>query len=186
MKKVLFLVPLMAMAVAVSAQTYKKVKVDIGFGYAIPNESGGGTKAGATFTLEPHYRITDAISVGLRLEGAALAHVSSLSGSNSDAKVSVLSSYCPTGEYYLGKSGFRPFVGVGLGFFKSASVTIDDNTISGGTVPQVVPGSSDFGFFPRVGFETGHFRMSAEYNVVGKGGYFAAKIGFFFGGGKKK
>ncbi|TZF80806.1 porin family protein [Pedobacter sp. BS3] len=185
MKKVLFLIPLMALAVAVSAQTYKKVKVDIGFGYAIPKESGGGTKGGVTFTLEPHYRLTDAISLGLRLEGAALAHVNNLGGEDSDAKVSVLSSYCVTGEYYLGKSSFRPFVGAGLGFFKSASVTLDDDTMSGGSAPQVVPGSSDFGFFPRVGFETGHFRMSAEYNIVGSGGYFAAKIGFFFGGGKK-
>jgi hypothetical protein len=58
-------------------------------------------------------------------------------------------------------------------------------TASGGNA-TLVPGASSFGFFPRVGFETGHFRMSAAYDIVGNNSsYVAFTIGFFFGGGKK-
>lgn len=157
---------------------YKKVKVDIGFGYAIPS-SGGGAKAGITFTIEPHYRLTDNIAVGLRLEGAALGYEIKSSTGSSDIKVSLLNSYCATGEYYFGSGAFRPFGGVGLGVFTQSS--LDNST---GTL---IPSSSMFGFFPTLGFETGHFRMSGSYNSVGSGGggYIGFKLGFFFGGGKK-
>ena len=58
-------------------------------------------------------------------------------------------------------------------------------TVGSGSSATVTPGQSNFGFFPRLGFETGHFRMSGEYNSVNNGGYIAFKLGFFFGGGKK-
>lgn len=185
MKKILFSAALTASILTASAQTYKAVKVDVSLGYAIPAGGGEGTKGGVTFTVEPHYRLSDELAVGLRFEGAALAYVNDTGNGDSDAKVSVLSSYCASGDYYFGKSSFRPFAGAGLGFFKSASLTLDEETVQNGN-PEVIPGSTEFGFFPRVGFETGHFRMSGEYNIVKDSGYFAAKIGFFFGGGKKK
>jgi outer membrane protein W len=94
--------------------------------------------------------------------------------------VELLLSYCATAEYYLAKGGFRPFIGVGAGVFTQS--TTHDNS---GTV-ELVAGSTNAGFFPEVGFETGHFRMSADYNVASTNNdYFAFKIGFFFGGGKK-
>lgn len=156
---------------------YKKFKVDIGLGYAIPS-SGGGAKAGVTFTIEPHYRLTDNISAGLRLEGAALGYEIKDNTGKSDVKVSLLNSYCLTGEYAFCKGGFRPFAGFGLGIFAQSSL---DNS-SG----ALIPSSSLFGFFPTLGFETGHFRMSGSYNSVGSdGNYIAFRIGSFFGGGKR-
>jgi len=181
MKKNLFLISFMAVSIMASAQSYKKVKVDLSLGYAIPTMGGGGTKGGVTFTVEPHYRIMDELALGIRFEGAALAYVNNL-GNNSNTSVAVLSSYCATGDYYFGNGGFRPFAGAGLGLFNSASININTQSGSG---TQVVPGTSQFGFFPRAGFETGHFRMSAEYNIIDNSGYFSTKIGFFFGGGKK-
>ncbi|WEK18098.1 MAG: outer membrane beta-barrel protein [Candidatus Pedobacter colombiensis] len=186
MKKKLLLALTFVTSIVISAnaQNYKKVKVDIGLGYAIPKGGeSGGTKAGATFTVEPHYRLSDALSVGVRFEGAGLGHLTNPGTNDEKVKVSVLTSYCATGEYYFSNTGFRPFAGAGLGFYKSSSVDIDSSTGSNFTT---IPGASEFGFFPRAGFETGHFRMSAEYNIIGgNAGYFAAKIGFFFGGGKK-
>lgn len=166
-----------------SAQTYKPIKVDVGLGYAIPTKGGEGVNGGITFTVEPHYRLSDEIAVGLRFEGAALARVNNTGDEDSDAEVSVLSSYSVTGDYYLGSSGFRPFVGAGMGFFKSASITLDSESVN--DLNGTIPGATSFGFFPRIGFETGHFRMSSEYNIVKDSGYLAFKIGFFLGGGKR-
>ncbi|HYK77872.1 MAG TPA: hypothetical protein VEV16_12915 [Daejeonella sp.] len=183
MKKILFLAAMIVGTSAVYAQNYKAFKVDVGFGYAIPSGGEkGGTKAGLTFTVEPHYRLSDDLALGLRFEGAALGRASNMNGIDADVKISALNSYSATGEYYLNKTGFRPFVGAGVGLFNSASVTMNAGTNGQGVI---VPGATKFGFIPNVGFETGHFRMSANYNLVSDNGYFAAKIGFFFGGGKK-
>ncbi len=168
------------------SQNYKPIKVDLGIGYAIPTSGGGGTKGGVAFAVEPHYRLSDAIAVGLRFEGAALAYVNDLSGGeDTDAKVSILSSYSATGDYYFSDNRFRPFAGVGMGFFRSSSITLDEETVQAGG-PATLPGATNFGFFPRVGFEAGHFRLSGEYNIIKDGGYVAFKVGAFFGGGKRK
>jgi len=159
------------------ADTYHTFKFDIGLGYAIPTgATGSGTKAGVTFTLQPHYRLNDDLAIGLRFEGAGLGYEDNLG----KTKISLLESYCATGEYYLMPAGFRPFVGAGLGFFNQSSLKASNGNAT------LVDGATNFGFFPEVGFETGHFRMSADYDVAGSGNnYLAFKIGFFFGGGKK-
>ena len=184
MKKLLLLSLLISAAFMTHAQTstatYKAFKVDLDLGYAIPSVStGSGTKAGATFTIEPHYRLSDALAIGFRFEGAALGYEQN-NGTTNKVKVSLLTSYCPSLEYYLSNGEFRPFVGAGAGIFSQQSVTA-----TGGNA-TLVPGASSFGVFPRVGFEAGHFRMSASYDIVGNNSsYLAFTIGFFLGGGKK-
>jgi outer membrane protein W len=185
MKKLLLISALICAGFIANAQstTYKAFKVDIDFGYAIPSAGNGtGTKAGATFTIEPHYRLSDDLAVGLRFEGAGLGYEEDNGNGGTKVKVSILSSYCPTLEYYFAKGGFRPFGGVGLGVFSQQSVT-KSNSGNGATL---VPGASNFGFFPRLGFETGHLRVSATYDIAGNNSnYVAFTLGFFFGGGKK-
>lgn len=174
----------MVIVVAITSQAqstnYKAFKVNIGLGYAIPmNTQGSGQSGGAAFSLEPQYRINDAINVGLRFEGAAIANVNS---AGSSANVSVLGSYTASGEYYFKPTGFRLLAGAGAGIYTMASASVSSG--SGGSV-VTVPATSTFGFYPRVGFETGHFRVTSEYNFVKNGGYLAFKLGFFLGGGKK-
>ena len=182
MKKILLFSVLISISILVSAQStaYKAFKVDIGLGYAIPSAGNGtGVKAGATFTIEPHYRLSDDLAVGLRLEGAALGYQES-TGTGTKTQVSVLTSYCPSIEYYFTKEGFRPFGGVGAGIFSQQSVAGSNGSAT------LVAGGSSFGFFPRLGFEAGHFRMAASYNIVGNSESYASfSIGAFFGGGKK-
>jgi hypothetical protein len=182
MKKLFLFSVLLGVAGLAKAQstTYKDFKVDIGFGYAIPTaSSGGGTKAGATVTIQPHYRLSDDFAVGLRIEGAGLGYEDELATS-SKVKVSLLTSYCATGEYYLAKTGVRPFVGGGLGFFDQSSLKNQSGNAA------LVAGATRFGFFPEAGLEAGHFRLSADYDVVGNNNnYLAFKIGFFLGGGKR-
>jgi hypothetical protein len=185
MKKILLLIGFMAFTLLSKAQsastssgnTYHAFKFDIGLGYAIPSSgSGSGVKAGATFTLQPHYRLSDDFALGLRLEGAALGY----EDDNGKTKVSIMESYCATGEYYFAKGGFRPFIGAGAGLFDQSSLQASNGNAT------LVNGATNFGFFPEAGFEAGHFRMSADYDIAGNSNnYFAIKIGAFFGGGKK-
>lgn len=182
MKKLLLFAALIGVSFFANAQStaYKAFKVDVDFGYAIPSD-GTGTKAGATFTIEPHYRVIDQFAIGLRFEGAALGYKNDV---DKDAKVSLLTSYCVTAEYYFMKGGFRPFISGGLGLFSQKAVAAD---ASSGTTTTVKASATKFGAFPRIGFEAGHFRMAATYDVLGdNASYTSFTVGFFFGGGRKK
>jgi hypothetical protein len=180
-----------------SKSKFHKFKVDLTVGYAIPpsnsNSAGDNVKAGATFVFEPHYRIADAVAIGLRIEGAALAYGNtsgSGTGSSGSANVSAIYSYCPSLDFYLMNGGFRPFIGGGAGIYNQGSVSVSGSS-SGTSNSGYVSLGSKFGFFPRAGFEIGHLRLSAEYNVLGNdangnsSSYAAFNIGFFFGGGRK-
>lgn len=158
---------------------FKKFKVDVSLGYAMPQESGGsGTKAGILFVVEPKYALMDQLAVGLRLEAAVMANVD-LDGESGNAKANA--SYLATGDYYLSNNKFRPFVGGGMGIFTFASLNVDDFE----EFDKSIPIGSKFGFMGRAGFEAGHFRLGAEYNFVGnKMGYLGLKIGAVIGGGR--
>jgi len=207
MKKLLLLLSLVGLAALANAQSppppssseskFHKFKVDLTLGYAIPpsnsNTAGDKIKAGATFVLEPHYRVADAIAIGLRIEGAALAYGNtsgSGSGTSGSANVSAIYSYCPSIDIYLMNGGFRPFIGGGAGIFNQGSVSVSGSDQGTSNTGYVSLGSK-FGFFPRAGFEIGHLRLSAEYDVLGNdangnsSNYAAFNIGFFFGGGRR-
>ncbi len=157
---------------------FKKFKVDVSLGYAMPQESSGsGPKAGALFVIEPKYAVMDELSVGLRMEAAVMANIDA-AGEKGSAKANA--SYLATGDYYFSNNKFRPFAGAGAGIFTFASVDLSQD-VSGS-----IPVSSKFGFMARGGFEYGHLRIGAEYNFVGdKMGYLGLKIGAVIGGGRK-
>jgi hypothetical protein len=182
MKKLLLLAALIAPAFFAKAQssTYRAFKVDLDLGYAIPSSgTGTGTKGGVTVTVEPHYRLSDDIALGFRFEGAALGYPEN-DGTTNKTHFALLTSYCPTFEYYFSKDGFRPFAGAGAGIFSQESVKGSNGSA------VLIPSGSNFGVFPRVGFEAGHFRMSAAYDIAGNNSnYLSFTIGVFFGGGKK-
>ncbi len=210
MKKLLLLITLVGCAVMANAQStstpsssasseskFHKFKVDLTVGYAIPpsnsNSANANIKAGATFVLEPHYRLTDAVAIGLRIEGAALAYgntTGSGTGTSGGAEVSAIYSYCPSLDFYLMNGGFRLFVGGGAGIYNQGSVGVSGSSQGTSNTGYVSLGSK-FGFFPRAGFEIGHLRLSAEYNVLGNdangnsSSFAAFNIGFFFGGGRR-
>lgn len=182
MKKLLLFAAFLVPAFFAKAQstTYKAFKVDIDLGYAIPSSgSGGGTKAGVTFTVEPHYRLSDDLAIGFRFEGAGLGY-QDVNGTTTKTHVALLTSYCPSIEYYFSKDGFRPFAGAGAGIFSQQMVAGSNGSAT------LVAAGTNFGVFPRVGFEAGHFRASAAYDIAGNNSnYLAFTIGFFLGGGKK-
>lgn len=191
MKKSLMLyLLLMLVAIGSFAQEFKPFKVGLGLGYAVPG-AGEGAGGGALIYLEPAYRATDLISIGLRLESAIIARgIEGTSNSEVAGDASSNVSYTLNGQYYFNDNYVRPFVGLGVGLFSLAAVEF--NT-------AVSPGADDigaetrFGFYPRLGLDIGHFNITLDYNIVPKsdvpgGGevknnYFGIKAGFSIGGG---
>ncbi|MBC6109828.1 outer membrane beta-barrel protein [Pedobacter fastidiosus] len=165
------------------SETFKPFKVDIAFGYAVP--AGSGSKGGVLFAVEPKYAINDQITLGLRLESALTAYSFESNGQSFTGDIKSTSSYLATADYMFNTKSVRPFAGLGLGIYSVAGVSISDNSQN-----IAVGSTTKFGFAPRVGIETGHFRTAIEYNFAGKDNgikynYLAFKVGFFLGGGKK-
>lgn len=185
MKKQLSFLAALFFLFALSAQAqdgdriFKKFKVDVSLGYAIPQvtQGSGGNNAGFLFAIEPKYAVMDQLSVGLRMEGAAMVNVD-VDGEKGKAQVNA--SYLATGDYYFSNDKLRPFGGIGAGIYSSASVSSDDDNIDD------IPVASKFGFMARGGIEYGHLRIGIEYNFVAdKAGYLGLKIGGVIGGGRK-
>jgi outer membrane protein X len=198
MKKLLILSMTVLTISFANAQVFNPFKVDFAFGGAIPG--GGGAKGGVLFALEPKFAPMPQIAVGLRLEAAVMARAfESADGSSVSGKVAASASYLATGDYYFSNSFFRPFAGLGLGLYNQASASVDESGNSGSYTAQ---SGTKFGTMVRVGFELHHFRLAAEYNIVGKttqtgtdglgnpysvtstNNYIGLKIGFFVGGGR--
>ena len=174
-------------------QDYKKFKVGLGLGYAI--SSGAGSAGGVLITVEPAYRLSDNLSIGLRLESAALTRgYSGTLASGTTLSVAGIGSYTLNGQYYFSANKFRPFVGAGFGMYQLADVT----AASGGSTVGTVLGETVVGFYPRIGFDLGHFNMALDYNIlpgskpagsttsdVINNSYIGIRIGAFIGGGTK-
>lgn len=194
MKKVMLLAVAILIFCTADAQDYKKFKVGIGVGYGVPSEGSGGV----LLYLEPMYRITDQIAAGLRIESAAFLG-QPISGTPYTTSAFGVGSYTLNGQYYFSNNTFRPFVGVGFGMFTIAAASAD----IGGTTVNINAAATVFGFYPRVGFDLGHFNLSIDYNLipaqettVSIGGfgtqkttsnysYIGLRIGASIGGGKK-
>lgn len=194
MKKTIILASIfLAMIVTANAQDYKKFRVGMGVGYA--TSTGSGSKGGLLATLEPGYRLQDNILLGLRLESAIITRgLSEDFGSSISIDVAAIGSYTVNGQYYLNNNNFRPFFGLGMGLYSLAAIGVDVN-VDGETESVEVDGESKFGFYPRVGFDAGHFTMAVDFNLIPttkiegsdvafKNSYLGFRAGFFIGGGK--
>ncbi|HEY5744526.1 MAG TPA: outer membrane beta-barrel protein [Chryseolinea sp.] len=178
------------MSFAASAQNFKKFRMGIGGGYDIP--TGAGTASAALFYIEPAGRINDNWVLSLHLE---IAFPPNRFSPNDRTKPSILSSYTFNGQYYINRlmsGNLHPFVGAGLGFYYIAQMDLDQGNFS--------RNFSSFGlavgFYPRVGFDVGHFTFSADYNVLPLAhtdisgakinyNYLAIHIGANIGGGSR-
>jgi len=194
----LFAVALTSTAFAQKDYDYKKFRVDLGGGVAIPN---GG--AGVLFYVEPKYAVHPDFSVGVRLLNALIAKKIN----DNTADVSSNISFLLTGDYYFTSTTARPYIGAGLGLFHNAGLaTTSSYTNSGGnttiTSNYSVPSSNNFGAMIRGGVDVVHLRIGLEYNFVPsttaqngsnnnadfrvQNSYFGITFGGYFGGGKLK
>jgi hypothetical protein len=188
-KKISLVLMLLLSAVVLKAQDFKKFRLATGLGYAMPGGEGAG--GGILYDIEPGYRVNDALCVSLRYEGAVVVRGLSESVSSYDASAAAIGSYTVNGIYYLSANKFRPYVGAGLGLYSLSAVSV-------GTSGSGAAAESKIGFYPRIGFDLGHFNVNIDYNIVGptefsdgtntyetKNGYLGIRIGGFFFGGRK-
>lgn len=138
---------------------YKRFKVDIMAGPTF--SSVARNNPWYALSLEPKLGINDKVSVGLRMEYAAL-----------------LPEVCYSVVCFLDytkntDSGIKLFGGVGFGGITNGSFSPD-------------PYFPYPGFCQRVGLEYQHIRLAIENNLsTGIGQYLAIKLGAVIGGGKK-
>lgn len=125
----------------------------LGFAAPIGNSVDQGT--GVSFDTELRYNVQDDLSIGLGFQGAGFSD-----DFDDNTSVGLSASFIVTADHYLKTdSGTRPFVGLGVGNFRSGSVTIVNGTSS-----DVIDGVSSIGLTPRIGYELGHGRIMAQYN----------------------
>jgi hypothetical protein len=195
------------------AENYQAVRVDLTFfaAYA-PADAiswGGGV------ALEPKWNFTDQLSAGLRLEAAGFITQDVKVGPPGSSQASVsqgaraVTAIEAKGDYYLTTSWARPFVGLGLGWYRigAASQSLSASGPGTASVVQTAGAFSGFGAAPQLGINLGGFRLAATYNVLFGGdlvtvtqtvgsptptrtkiakNYFAFEIGGTFGGNRRE
>ena len=143
----------MSLISQVSAQDYRKFNVGVAFGYVSTTDYADG----AVLHLEPSYMLSEQLALGMRLEVALLGKsIEGLETSvdGGDKSVTFNANYMFPGE------NFRFFAGVGVGFYRLASV---EHPIAGfGTMESKL----FLGGYPRMGLQYGRFNLIAEYNIL--------------------
>ncbi len=134
-------------------------KLDAGLGAALT--FGDFRSYGISAFTEPKVFIIPGVSAGLRLEGDALFG-GKVSDQAEDLSVglSTRAVILGKGEYYVGKSNTRPFVGFGMGMYTIA------NTSATGTGSASISAGRHFGLAPEIGVTFGNFRLSGMYHIV--------------------
>lgn len=200
MKKSILIVLITFAAVSVSRAQYdqeydrefKPFKFGVGIGYGVP---GAGEGAGGGFIgyLEPAYRATDQVSIGLRLEGAFIVRgVEGVNDRDVSGDASSVASYTLNSQYYFTNETVRPFVGAGIGLFSLAATEF--NTAGSDPNADEVGAETRFGFYPRIGVDAGHFNLSLDYNIIPptdvpgggevRNNYLGIRLGVSIGGGR--
>jgi outer membrane protein W len=183
-----------------ASESYQPIRVDTTITFL--SGSADIAEYGIGAAIEPKYNLTDRISVGVRLEGAALVPESvSVGGDSVSMGARAVSAYLAKADYYLTTSGVRPFVGIGAGLYRIGSV---NQSVSGANVVQQAEAFSGFGVAPQLGINFGGFRLAGTYHVITGGdrvvltqavgapavsrtmptSYFALELGGTFGGNR--
>lgn len=176
------------------AREFKSFKVGIGIGYAVPG-TGEGAGGGFLGYVEPAYRATDQVLVGLRLEGAFMVRgIEGVSNRDVSGDASSVASYTLNTQYYFNNNDVRPFFGAGVGLFSMTAVKF--NTAAGSPEANDIGAETRFGFYPRIGLDAGHFNLVLDYNVVPptdvpgggevKNSYLGIRVGMSIGGGRTR
>jgi hypothetical protein len=156
---------------------------------------------GLLLNIEPKVKFSENIIIGLRFGIAVNPQKFKIEDSSQffidDLDDNGIISFVPTFDYYLNKNNYRPYVGLGLGYYLFNN--IDVSTRNGSV--KVLEGSvnNQLGFLLRGGLEIGNTRCGLEYNFIPKANieipngqtigtvnnsYFGVSIGFAIGGGR--
>lgn len=164
LKKKLLLITLLFCLLNLNAQVTLRIEP----GVLIENSS---DNLGLLLNIEPKVKISENAVIGLRF-GIALNSQKFENIDKSQFLIDNLDDYgivsfIPTFDYYLNENKYRPYIGLGLGyylFFDDIDVLTPNGSI------EVLKGSTknQVGFLLRGGFEVGNIRCGLEYNLIPK------------------
>lgn len=164
-KKLLFLIVLSSFFNLVAQQS-QGIKLRIEPGLIL---SSGSENIELLLNIEPKIEISENIAIGMRF-GIALNAQEFKSISSDffidDESDNAVISFTPTFDYYLNDEKYRPYLGLGLGYYVFSYVDLSRRNGSG----EVLEGSmsNKLGFLIRGGFESGKTRIGLEYNLIPK------------------
>lgn len=125
---------------------------------------GSGTRAfGIGAVVEPKWNITDFIAAGLRIDGGVMVGGRIAPQGTTSVSMGASVATLAKGEFLLGRSGVRPFAGVGAGMYILASQSVAASS-DGAGIQQT--GGKYFGVAPQLGIDFGGVRLAATYNRI--------------------
>jgi outer membrane protein X len=204
MRHILAALALLAATPALAtSESYQPIRVDVSFNFVYGDADV--REYGVGGAVEPKYNLTDQLSIGVRLEGAALIPESvSMDGDSVSMGARALSAYLAKAEYYLTTSDVRPFVGIAAGLYDIGG---GSQSVGSAGIVQQAEAFRGFGFAPQVGVNFGGFRLAGTYHIITGGdrvvvtqavgapvperrsmptNYFALELGGTFGGNRIK
>jgi outer membrane protein X len=125
---------------------------------------GHGTQSfGIGAVVEPKWNITDSIAAGLRVDGGVVFGGRIVPRGTTSVAMGAMVGTLLKGEYLLGSSGVRPFVGLGAGMYTlvSQGAAVGDE---GAGVNQSV--GRFYGLAPQLGVDFGGVRLGVTYNYI--------------------
>lgn len=125
---------------------------------------------GVLLNIEPKVKCSENTVLGLRFGIAVNPQKFVINNSSSffidDLDDNGMMSFVPTFDYYLNEARFRPYIGMGLGYYLFNNVDVSNRNAS----VNVLEGSvnNQVGFLLRGGLEIGKVRYGLEYNLIPK------------------
>ncbi|MBP2831774.1 hypothetical protein J8281_06190 [Aquimarina sp. U1-2] len=162
----------------------------------------GSDNLGLLLNIEPKVKSSTRSVIGLRFGIAINPHKFEIDDNSSffvdDVEDNAIISFVPTFDYYLSENHYRPYVGLGLGYYLFSNFDISDRN---GSIDRIEGNvNNQVGLLVRGGLEVANTRFGVVYNYIPKAeiqipdgptigtvdnSYFGIVIGFTIIGRKK-
>ncbi len=166
LKKKLFLIPLLFCLFHLNAQEESNLSWRIEPGLLLFSES---ENLGLLLNVESNIKISDNKVIGLRfgvaLNSQKFKNIDSSQFFINKEHDNAVISFVPTFDYYLNDEKYRPYIGLGIGYYLLNYIDVyrygSSKLLEGDVNDQA-------GFLLRAGFEFGNKRLGLEYNFIPK------------------
>ncbi len=196
-KKIVFILVVFSLF-NLNAQEDNYIKLRIELGFLLKTDS---ENLGLLLNVEPHIKISENKVIGFRF-GIALNPAKFKNNDSSQFFINeqdnnAVISFMPTFDYYLNEEKYRPYIGLGIGYYVFNYTDVSLRNGSSNVLEGRV--NNQLGVLVRTGFKIGNTRIGLEYNIVPKGdikipdgqivgtvnnSYLGLSIGFKIGSGK--
>ncbi len=166
-KKIVFILVVFSLF-NLNAQEDNYIKLRIELGFLLKTDS---ENLGLLLNVEPHIKISENKVIGFRF-GIALNPAKFKNNDSSQFFINeqdnnAVISFMPTFDYYLNEEKYRPYIGLGIGYYVFNYTDVSLRNGSSNVLEGRV--NNQLGVLVRTGFKIGNTRIGLEYNIVPKG-----------------